>query len=100
MTPRGLKSPSDAIAALAAAVSAVEKEHGAADVAWGKVNRLRMGTLDLPANGGPGNLGVFRVVGFDRGTASRRRLLRCRHRIFAARARTGFDDLRKFFAAG
>ena len=28
------------------------------------MNRLRRGALDLPGNGGPGALGVFRVVGY------------------------------------
>lgn len=64
-SPHGLASPSTAVAALGAAVSEVEKQHGAADVAWGEVYRLRRRDLDLPANGGPGALGVFRVVGFD-----------------------------------
>ena len=31
---------------------------------WGQVYRLRVGGRDLPANGGPGDLGIFRVVNF------------------------------------
>ena len=38
--------------------------HGAIDVPWGQVYRLRVGGRDLPASGGPGDLGIFRVVGF------------------------------------
>jgi len=41
-----------------------------ADVEWGKVYRLRREGADLPANGGPGSLGIFRVVGFGRSEAS------------------------------
>lgn len=64
-TPRGLASPPAAAAALEAAVEATEKEFGAADVAWGEVYRLRGGPHDLAANGGPGELGIFRVVDFE-----------------------------------
>ncbi|MCW5976870.1 MAG: acylase [Bryobacteraceae bacterium] len=70
VTPRGLRSPNVAVAALAAAVTSVEKEFGSAGVAWGKANRLRSGDVDLPANGGPGHLGIFRVVGFSGRVAS------------------------------
>ena len=63
-TPRGLASPRTAVAALAAAVRKVEKQYGAADVAWGKVYRLKMGALDLPGVGGPGTLGIFHVTNY------------------------------------
>ncbi|MCP5120430.1 MAG: acylase, partial [bacterium] len=53
-TPRGLASPATAVAALGAAVEAVEKEHGDAGAAWGDVYRLKIGSAELPANGGPG----------------------------------------------
>lgn len=68
-TPRGLASPQEAAAALESAVEATEKEFGAADVAWGEAYRLRGGPHDLPANGGPGELGIFRVVDFEGGKA-------------------------------
>jgi acyl-homoserine-lactone acylase len=42
----------------------VRKARGALDVPWGDVYRLRVGGRDLPANGGPGELGIFRVVNF------------------------------------
>jgi hypothetical protein len=54
----------DAAAALEAAVLSTKKLHGSADVAWGTVYRLRQGNINLSANGGPGDLGVFRVVGY------------------------------------
>jgi acyl-homoserine-lactone acylase len=53
------------VAALAAAARRIEESHGALDVAWGDVHRLRRDGIDLPGNGGPGALGVFRTVGYD-----------------------------------
>jgi len=62
-TPAGIADGGRATAALAAAVADVEKAHGAADVAWGEVNRLRYGGKDLPGNGAPGDpFGVFRTA--------------------------------------
>jgi acyl-homoserine-lactone acylase len=63
-TPDGLRDPAAAVRALAQAADQVRKTHGSLDVAWGQVYRLRIGGKDLPANGGPGDLGIFRVVGF------------------------------------
>ncbi|HKX33034.1 MAG TPA: acylase [Blastocatellia bacterium] len=63
-TPRGLADPAVAVEALEAAVRQVSAAFGSADVAWGEVARLRAGRLDLPANGGPDELGIFRVVEF------------------------------------
>jgi acyl-homoserine-lactone acylase len=65
-TPSGLKDPAAAVAALVAAADALVKAHGALDVPWGDVYRLHIGTHDLPANGGPADLGIFRAVGFGR----------------------------------
>jgi acyl-homoserine-lactone acylase len=42
----------------------VRTAHGSLDVVWGEVYRLRQGDFDLPANGGPGSLGIFRVLYF------------------------------------
>ncbi len=63
-TPKGLADVSGAITALEKAVDQVESDYGAIDVAWGEVNRLRIAGVDLPANGGGGELGIFRVVNF------------------------------------
>jgi acyl-homoserine-lactone acylase len=63
-TPRGVADPVMAIAALEAAADQVGSAFGAIDVPWGKVARLLQEQVDLPANGGPGELGIFRVVGF------------------------------------
>ncbi len=64
-TPDGLRDPAAAARVLATAAAQVRKMHGAIDVPWGQVYRLRAGGRDLPANGGPGDLGIFRVVGFS-----------------------------------
>lgn len=63
-TPDGLADPKAAAEALAAAATRVQQAAGAIDVAWGDFVRLRSGKLDLPGNGGPGELGIFRVVGY------------------------------------
>jgi acyl-homoserine-lactone acylase len=69
-TPDGLRDPATAVAALVAAANETRLLWGALDVAWGTIHRLRVGTLDLPANGGPGDLGIFRVVNYDNDPAS------------------------------
>ena len=63
-TPRGLKDPAKTAAQLDAAAQQTIAESGALDVQWGKVMRYQLGGVDLPANGGFGNLGVFRVITF------------------------------------
>ncbi|WP_346016609.1 acylase [Chroococcidiopsis sp. CCMEE 29] len=64
ITPDGLADPQGATKVLAIAAAKVEAAYGALDVAWGDVFRLKSGGKDLPANGGPGNLGIFRVLNF------------------------------------
>jgi acyl-homoserine-lactone acylase len=63
-TPNGLSNPKNAVATLKTAATKVKTAYGALDIPWGDVFRLRYGSIDLPANGGPGRLGVFRVVNF------------------------------------
>jgi acyl-homoserine-lactone acylase len=63
-TPDGLRDPTAAVAALADAARQVLTSYGALDVPWGRVDRLRVGKYDLPANGGPANLGIFRTLSF------------------------------------
>ena len=60
-----MRDPRGAAAALETAAAKVEEDYGALDVAWGDVYRLQYAGKDLPANGGPGDLGVFRVLEFD-----------------------------------
>ena len=63
-TPRGFKDPAKAVAFLEQAAEKMESDFGALDVAWGDVMKYRVGNLELPANGGFGNLGIFRVITF------------------------------------
>jgi acyl-homoserine-lactone acylase len=63
-TPDGLADSHKAVAALETAAAKVESTYGKLDVKWGDVFRLRYGRVDLPGNGGSGDLGIFRVVNF------------------------------------
>ena len=63
-TPDGLANPQSAVTTLLAVAAKVEKTYGSLDVAWGDVFRLQSGDIDLPANGGDGGLGIFRVLDF------------------------------------
>jgi len=64
-TPDGLRDPALAAAALDTVAARVGDRYGALDVPWGDVYRLRRDTLDLPGDGGPGALGVFRVTDYS-----------------------------------
>jgi acyl-homoserine-lactone acylase len=64
-TPRGLADPAAALTALERAAGEVRKEFGSERVAWGDVNRFRVGDIDLPADGAAGAMGVYRVMQFD-----------------------------------
>ncbi len=61
-TPKGLADPAGAVQVLGAAATTVKFLYGALDVPWGEVARLRYGNVDLPASGGPGLFGIFRVI--------------------------------------
>jgi acyl-homoserine-lactone acylase len=63
-TPRGLKDPAKAAQQLDAAAAKTIQLYGALDVPWGDVMRFQHAGLDLPGNGGFGNLGIFRVITF------------------------------------
>ncbi len=63
-TPRGLADPGLAARHLADAAVWTRKTYGAEDVAWGDVHRVRIGDADLPADGAPGEYGLFHVVSF------------------------------------
>jgi acyl-homoserine-lactone acylase len=73
VTPDGLSDPATAAVALAEAAAEVEERYGALDAAWGDVHRLRRDAVDLPANGGPGQLGIFRVTQFAEDDDGRQR---------------------------
>ena len=61
----GLNDPPAAAAALAEAGSICRRLFGALDVPWGDVFRFHRGSKDVPANGGPSRLGVFRTMEFQ-----------------------------------
>jgi acyl-homoserine-lactone acylase len=63
-TPAGLADPQAAVRALEAAARDMLSNFGALDMPWGQVMRLRIGSVDLPASGGPGRLGVFDVIDY------------------------------------
>lgn len=63
-TPRGLRDPARAVTAFAWAVDETTHRFGAADVAWGDVHRVRVGSIDAPVGGCNGDLGCFRVIWF------------------------------------
>jgi acyl-homoserine-lactone acylase len=65
-TPDGLSDGEQVAAVLDAAAQRVQQDYGALDVPWGTVYRLRRDTVDLPANGAPGELGAFRALDYDR----------------------------------
>lgn len=66
-TPAGLADAGRAVQVLEQAAGRVRAAHGALDVAWGDVARMRVGKYDLPANGGPGGLGIYRVLSLRQG---------------------------------
>ncbi len=63
-TPSGLKDPQQAAKQLDTAAQQTVKLYGSLDVPWGQVMRFQHAGLDLPGNGGFGNLGIFRVITF------------------------------------
>jgi acyl-homoserine-lactone acylase len=72
-TPDGLSDPLAAVRILGEAADQVRARHGSIDVPWGEVYRLRRDGVDLPAPGGGGDLGIFRVLDFEplRGDSTR-----------------------------
>jgi acyl-homoserine-lactone acylase len=63
-TPRGLARPDLAAQAFVRAVEETTRRHGAFDVTWGDVHRVRRGGVDVPVAGCSGALGCFRVLQF------------------------------------
>ena len=63
-TPSGLADSAAAVKAFAEAVQGTRKAFGTEAVAWGDVVRYRFKGIDLPADGAPGNYGLFRVLRF------------------------------------
>ena len=65
-TPSGLADTAAAVAALGAAADSISRKYGSADVAWGRVNRLKRDGLDFAASGADGQYGSFWVMGYSR----------------------------------
>ena len=65
-TPAGLADSARAVEAFGWAVTETARRHGAVDVTWGEVHRLRRGNVDVPLGGCTGALGCFRVIGYTR----------------------------------
>jgi acyl-homoserine-lactone acylase len=63
-TPSGLSDPAQAVKLFEEAVQWTRKTFGSESVAWGEVVRYRFKGIDLPADGAPGNYGMFRVMRF------------------------------------
>lgn len=63
-TPRGLKDKAKALEVLSEASKEVIKKYGDLAVPWGDVYRYRFGEHDYPANGGPGDYGIYRTIYF------------------------------------
>ncbi len=62
----GIADGPHALAALGKAAEQCRQLYGSLDVPWGEVNRFASGNADMPGDGGPGKLGVFRTIDFGR----------------------------------
>jgi acyl-homoserine-lactone acylase len=67
----GLADPGRAVQALGQAAADCRKTYGSLDVPWGQVNRFAAGAADVPGDGGPGRLGVFRTITFSKKVGDR-----------------------------
>jgi acyl-homoserine-lactone acylase len=67
----GVADPEWAVNALASAAEKARKTYGSLDVPWGDVNRYASGNADLPGDGGPASLGVFRTIQFGKTVGNR-----------------------------
>ncbi|CAA9346743.1 Penicillin amidase superfamily [uncultured Leptolyngbya sp.] len=64
-TPNTLADPAKAVTALEQVAQKIQQQYGSLEVPWGEVFRLQGEGVDLPASGGPGFLGIFRVLDFQ-----------------------------------
>ncbi len=67
----GLDDAKRALDSLAKAAAECRKTYGSLDVPWGQVNRFAAGTADVPGDGGPGRLGVFRTITYSKKVGDR-----------------------------
>jgi acyl-homoserine-lactone acylase len=89
-TPSGLGDPLEAVAQLEAAVRDTRERYGDERIAWGEVNRFRLGDIDLPGDGASGTYGCYRVVRFDELPGDPR--VRVAGRVDGSGALAGFGD--------
>jgi acyl-homoserine-lactone acylase len=61
-TPNGIKDPEKAVAMLEVAAKETIAKYGALDRPFGEVSRFHIGSMNVPGNGGYGNIGIFRVI--------------------------------------
>jgi acyl-homoserine-lactone acylase len=64
-TPDGIADPASTVRILEAAAERVRARYGRLDTSWGESHRAVRDGVDLPANGGPADIGIFRAVGYD-----------------------------------
>jgi acyl-homoserine-lactone acylase len=64
-TPDGLANPREAVQVLEMAADTTVARHGAVDVAFGEVYRVRRDGVDLPGNGMSDPAGVFRAAWYQ-----------------------------------
>lgn len=70
-TPDGLQHEAELLPAIREAARRQISQLGALKVPFGEVFRMRAGTYDLPGNGGPGSLGIFRTMNYAPGADGR-----------------------------
>ncbi len=63
-TPSGLSDSRLAVKHFEEAVKWTRRTYGSESVAWGEVHRIRIGDIDLPADGADGPYGLFHVMTF------------------------------------
>ncbi|QJB32306.1 penicillin acylase family protein [Chitinophaga oryzae] len=74
-TPAGLKDSVTAVKLLSIAAMEIHQMFGSLQVPWGEIFRFRGGAYDFPANGGPGNYGIYRTIEFMQDADGRMRAL-------------------------
>lgn len=61
-TPSGFKDDQQILLLFKAAIAEVQQKYGSIEVAWGDICRFSKDEIDYPANGGPGDYGIFRTI--------------------------------------
>ncbi|OZB15263.1 MAG: acylase [Hyphomonas sp. 34-62-18] len=61
-TPSGLKDPAAAVEQLRQAIASTKEKYGRIDPVYGEVSRFILEDVNVPGQGGYGNLGAFHVI--------------------------------------